>query len=56
VVWDTTKYRGWAGCPSSRRFVQSLVFSPLLAIAVFILPLAIYREVVEKRYGISVQG
>jgi STE24 endopeptidase len=52
------KYRDWADRSSSRRFVQSLVFSPLLllTIAVFTLPLDIYGEVVEKRYGISVQG
>src|SRR5580704_13410774 len=52
------KYRDWAERASSRRFVQSLVFSPLLllTIAVFTLPLDIYSEVVEKRYGISVQG
>jgi STE24 endopeptidase len=52
------KYRDWAERSSTRRFVQSLVFSPLLllTIAVFTLPLDIYGEVVEKRYGISVQG
>ena len=52
------KYRDWAEGSSSRRFVQSLVFSPLLllTIAVLTLPLDIYGEVVEKRYGISVQG
>ena len=52
------KYRDWAERASARRFVQSLVFSPLLllTIAVFTLPLDIYGEVVEKRYGISVQG
>jgi STE24 endopeptidase len=52
------KYRDCAERSSSRRFVQSLVFSPLLllTIAVFTLPLDIYGEVVEKRYGISVQG
>ena len=52
------KYRDWAERSSSRRFVQSLVFSPLLllTIAVFTLPLDVYGEVVEKRYGISVQG
>ncbi len=51
------KYRDWAERSSSRRFVQSLVFSPLLllTIAIFTLPLDIYGEVVEKRYGISVQ-
>jgi STE24 endopeptidase len=52
------KYRDWAEGASSRRFVQSLVFSPLLllTIAVLTLPLDIYGEIVEKRYGISVQG
>jgi len=52
------KYRHWAERASSRRFVQSMVFSPLLllTIAVFTLPLDIYGEVIEKRYGISVQG
>ncbi|MGO9126643.1 MAG: M48 family metallopeptidase [Terriglobales bacterium] len=52
------KYRDWAESSSSRRFVQSLVFCPLLllTIAVFTLPLDIYGEVIEKRYGISVQG
>src|ERR1700683_5204058 len=52
------KYRDWAERASSGRFVQSLVFSPLLllTLAVFTLPLDIYGEVVEKRYGISVQG
>jgi CAAX prenyl protease N-terminal, five membrane helices len=51
------KYRDWAERSSSRRFVQSLVFSSLLllTIAIFTLPLDIYGEVVEKRYGISVQ-
>jgi STE24 endopeptidase len=51
------KYRDWAERFSSRRFVQSLVFSPLLLLtmAVLTLPLDIYGEIVEKRYGISVQ-
>jgi Zn-dependent protease with chaperone function len=52
------RYRDWSERARSRRFVQSLVFSPLLllTIAVFSLPLDVYGEVVEKRYGISVQG
>ncbi len=52
------KYRDWAERASSRIFVQSLVFSPLLllTLAVFTLPLDIYAELIEKRYGISVQG
>src|SRR5580704_676346 len=54
----SAKFRDWAERSSSRRFLQALVFSPLLLLtmAVFSLPLDIYREVVEKRYGISVQG
>jgi STE24 endopeptidase len=64
VLWLTlrwklaARYRDWAVHSSSRRFVQGLVFSPLLllTITVFTLPLDIYGEVVEKRYGISVQG
>ncbi|MBZ5572259.1 MAG: M48 family metallopeptidase [Acidobacteriia bacterium] len=52
------KYRDWAERFSSRRFLQSAVFSPLLllTIAVLTLPLDIYGEVVEKRFGISVQS
>jgi STE24 endopeptidase len=52
------RYRDWAEGSSSRRFVQGLVFSPLLllTIAVLTLPLDVYGEVIEKRYGISVQG
>lgn len=52
------KYRDWAERFSSRRFLQSAVFSPLLllTIAVLTLPLDIYGEAVEKRFGISVQS
>jgi len=54
----SAKYRDLAEAASSRRFVQSLVFSPLLllTIALFTLPLDIYGETIEKRYGLSVQG
>lgn len=52
------KYRNWAEGFSSRRFLQALVFSPLLVltIAIFTLPLDIYGETVEKNFGLSVQG
>ena len=52
------KYRDWAERSSAKRFLQTLVFSPplLLTIAVLTLPLDIYSEKVEKRFGISVQG
>ncbi len=51
-------YRDWAERWSARLFLQSLVFSPLLLLtmAVFTLPLDIYGEMVEKDYGISIQG
>jgi len=52
------KYRDWAERFSGRRFLQALAYSPLLmlTIAVLTLPLDIYGEMVEKRFGISVQG
>jgi Zn-dependent protease with chaperone function len=52
------KYRDWSELFSSRMFLQSLIFSPLLllTIAVLTLPLDIYGEWVEKQYGISIQG
>ena len=53
-----SRYRDWAEGFSAHRFLQALVFAPLLllTIAVFTLPLDIYGEMVEKRFGISVQG
>ena len=52
------KYRDWAERSSAKRLLQTLVFSPplLLTIAVLTLPLDIYSEKVEKRFGVSVQG
>ena len=52
------KYRDWAEKFSSKRFLQALVFSPLLilTVAIFTLPLDIYGEVIEKKFGISIQG
>jgi Zn-dependent protease with chaperone function len=52
------KYRDWSERFSSRRFVQSALFSPLLlgTIAILTLPVGLYGEWVEKQYGISVQG
>ena len=51
-------YRDWAERFSRRRFLQSVIFAPLLllTIAVLTLPLDIYGEWVEKQYGISVQS
>ena len=52
------KYRDWAESFSSNRFLQALVFSPLLVltIAIFTLPVDVYGETVEKHFGLSVQG
>jgi len=52
------KYRDWAERVSSKRFLQAVVFAPLLllTIAVLTLPLDLYSEVVEKEFGISAQG
>lgn len=54
----SAKYRDWAERASGRRFLQALVFSPLLVLsmAVLTLPLDIYSETVEKRFGLSVQS
>ena len=52
------KYRDWSEGLSSKSFVQSLLFSPLLLLTIAILtsPLDIYSEWIEKKYGLSVQG
>lgn len=52
------RYRDWARAVSGKRFLQALIFAPLLVItvSVFSLPLDIYSETVEKTFGISVQS
>ena len=52
------KYRNWSERFSSKGFLQSALFCPLLllTIAILTLPLDIYGEWVEKKYGISIQG
>jgi Zn-dependent protease with chaperone function len=52
------KYRDWAEKFSARPFLQAIVFAPLLllTLAGLTLPLDIYGEMVEKQFGISVQG
>jgi STE24 endopeptidase len=52
------KYRTWAEGASSRRFVQALIFSPLLILTldVLTLPTGIYNNWVSRTYGLSVQG
>lgn len=52
------KYRDWAERFSSRRFLQSVVFSPLLLLtmAVLSLPADLYDQWISRKYGLSVQG
>jgi STE24 endopeptidase len=52
------KYRDWSERLSPKRMLQSVVFAPLLLLTIGILtsPLDIYKEWVEKEYGLSVQG
>jgi Zn-dependent protease with chaperone function len=52
------KYRDWAEKVSSRRFLQSMVFSPLLllTIDVLTLPPDVFDQWISRKYGLSVQG
>jgi STE24 endopeptidase len=54
----SAKYRDWAEYFSRKRFLQALIFSPLLALTVGVLqlPLDVLQEWIEKLYGISVQS
>lgn len=51
------KYRDWAERVSSRRFLQALIFAPLLllTVAVLNLPTAIWDQMIELNFGRSVQ-
>ena len=52
------KYRDWAERSSAKRFLQAMVFSPLLilTIGVLELPTRIYLHSISRGFGISVQG
>ena len=52
------KLRDWAERVTSKRFVQALIFTPLLVLAVWLLqlPLELFSHWLLKRYGISVQS
>ncbi|MGD1212653.1 MAG: M48 family metallopeptidase [Candidatus Acidiferrales bacterium] len=52
------KYRTWAESASSKRFVQALIFAPLLILTIDILelPTGIYDNWLDRKYGLSVQG
>jgi len=52
------KYRDWAERVSKYRFVQALIFVPLLmlTLTVLSLPLDAYQQSISREYGLSVQG
>jgi len=52
------RYRDWAERASSRRFVQALVFVPLLSLTMdgLSLPISLYGHSLSLNYGLSVQG
>jgi Zn-dependent protease with chaperone function len=54
----SAKYRTLAESAFSKRFLQALIFSPLiiLTIDVFELPTGIYQNWVSRQYGLSVQS
>jgi STE24 endopeptidase len=51
-------YRDWAEKLSAKRFVQVLLFAPLIALTldVLSLPTGIYGHWIDRAYGLSVQG
>jgi Zn-dependent protease with chaperone function len=52
------RFRDWAERVSQRRFVQVLVFLPLLALTIDLLglPISIYRQSLALKYDQSIQG
>jgi len=52
------KYRDWAERATRRRFLQAVIYTPLLLLTVGILglPIDIYSQWLERKYDISVQG
>jgi Zn-dependent protease with chaperone function len=52
------KFRDWAEARSQHRFVQAIIFVPLLALTIdlFSLPLQMYGQHLERVYGQSVQS
>ena len=52
------KYRTWAEAAASRRFLQALIFAPLLVATTSVLglPADTYEQSVERAYGLSIQG
>lgn len=59
LFWGiAAQYRDWAGKVSCRRFVQAVIFVPLLFFTLGIadLPLRMYGHHISLQYGLSVQG
>jgi Zn-dependent protease with chaperone function len=57
--WNwAARFRDWAESVSKSRFIQALIFVPpiLLAIAFLGIPLDIVREVVVRKFGLSIQS
>ena len=54
----SARFRTWAEKASRRRFVQALIFTPPLILAIdgLDLPLQAFRNWILRRYGLSVQG
>src|ERR1700704_6443612 len=52
------KYRDWAERASRYRFVQALIFVPLLMLTLTVLglPMDAYQQSISRQYGLSVQG
>jgi STE24 endopeptidase len=52
------KYRDWAERVSKYRFVQALIFVPLLLLTLTVLglPMDAYQQSISRKYGLSVQG
>ena len=52
------KYRDWAERASSRRFVQVMIYAPLLlfTVALLGLPADLWDESLQRRFGLSVQS
>jgi len=52
------KYRDWAERVSKYRFIQALIFVPLLMLTLSVLglPLDAYQQHISRQYGLSVQG
>jgi Zn-dependent protease with chaperone function len=56
--WLAPKYRDWAERATGHRFLQAVIYTPLLLLTVGILglPVDIYSQWLERKYDISVQG